>query len=72
VSLLAELRRAYPRVDIPAELAKARAWSFANPDKRKTKRGLAKFLNGWMERQSAKLPAEVAPAKPGGGRTKLA
>ena len=45
-----ELQRAYPGVDIRTELAKARAWCVTNPTKRKTARGVPRFLNAWMER----------------------
>jgi len=41
---------AYPGVDVYAECKKARAWLDANPTKRKTAKGMAKFLNGWMAR----------------------
>jgi len=68
VALLAELRRAYPRVDIAVELTKARAWSFSKPDQRKTKPGPAKFPQGREERPSAKPPPETGASKPGGGR----
>jgi hypothetical protein len=53
-ALLAELGKAYPNVNIPGELAKARAWCFANPNGRKTKRGLSRFLNSWMSTASEK------------------
>lgn len=48
--LVNELQRAYPGVDIRAELGKARAWCVTNPTKRKTARGVPRFLNAWMER----------------------
>lgn len=47
---LAPLRTAYPGVDVDAELCKARSWCLANGTRRKTVRGIPKFLNGWMER----------------------
>lgn len=49
---VAELELAYPRVKIPAELRKARAWCVANPAQRKTRRGVSKFMNGWASRAS--------------------
>lgn len=48
--LIAGLATAYPGVDVPAECAKVRVWLMANPTKRKTERGMPKFLNSWMER----------------------
>jgi hypothetical protein len=41
---------AYPGVDVIGEARKALAWVNANPTKRKTARGMAKFLLGWMGR----------------------
>lgn len=48
--LLAEWRQAFPALDVVAELAKAHAWEIANPGRRKTPRGRARFLHGWLER----------------------
>lgn len=42
---------AYPAVNCLMEAKQAKAWLNANPAKRKTYRGMAKFLNGWMSRQ---------------------
>ena len=46
----AQLVAAFPGVDVTAEYTKAAAWLSANPAKRKTARGMAKFLFGWCER----------------------
>ena len=43
-------QQAYPAVDIKAELYKVVAWCDANPMKRKTKRGVERFLNNWLDR----------------------
>ena len=43
-------QQAYPAVDIKAELYKVVAWCDANPTKRKTKRGVERFLNNWLDR----------------------
>jgi hypothetical protein len=47
---IAEFRSAYPRIDPEAECRKARAWCLGSPANRKTRRGIGKFLNGWMSR----------------------
>jgi uncharacterized protein YdaU (DUF1376 family) len=47
---LAELDVAYPQVDVPQTLREIRAWCVANPTKRKTARGAARFINRWCER----------------------
>ena len=38
----------YFKDDVLCELEKARLWSWANDEKRKTRRGLKKFLNRWI------------------------
>lgn len=72
---LAELRSAFPRVDVVGEIRKARAWALANPQNRKTRRGTPKFLNGWMGRATERAPAQVVQiplqVAAGGGRREL-
>jgi hypothetical protein len=48
---LAELERAYPNVDGLATLREIRAWCLSNPAKRKTRRGVMRFINRWFERE---------------------
>lgn len=62
-SLLAELRAAFPKVPLRDEMAKARSWCVANPAKRKTARGVAKFLHGWMTKAARDVAANT-PAEP--------
>lgn len=50
---LAAARKAYPQIDIAMQIAKARAWLEGNPTKKKTRRGMKKFLNGWLARSQA-------------------
>ena len=45
-----EWSRAFPGVEIMAELRKSSAWQDANPSKRKTHRGMAAHLVGWFTR----------------------
>lgn len=47
---LLEYTNAYPGVDAQSEARKARQWCIDNPTRRKTARGMAAFLNRWMER----------------------
>lgn len=42
---------AYPAVDVRAELKKMIAWLDANPKKKKTSKGIARFITGWLERE---------------------
>lgn len=49
-----EWRGLYPAVDIMQELRKMAGWLDANPSKRKTKRGILRFVNGWLAREQDK------------------
>lgn len=52
-----ELRIAYPRIDLTAELAKMRVWLLANKTQRKTRKGTPRFINSWLSKAA---PAAVA------------
>lgn len=41
----------YPNVDVVQELRNMKGWLDANPTKRKTKRGINRFVNGWLQRK---------------------
>ena len=41
---------AYPAVDVRGELAKMRLWLEANPTRRKTERGMPRFVVNWLSR----------------------
>ena len=41
----------YPAVDILQELRKMKGWLDSNPAKRKTLRGIRRFINGWLARE---------------------
>jgi len=47
---IAAARKAYPLISVEKEVLKARAWLEANPTKKKTRKGMKKFLNGWLGR----------------------
>lgn len=44
-------KETYQAVDIEQELKKMAAWLDSNPTRRKTRRGITKFINGWLSRQ---------------------
>ena len=46
-----EYKRLYPGVDIDNAFREMRAWCNSNPTKRKTARGIKRFVNGWLSRQ---------------------
>jgi hypothetical protein len=49
-ALLDSLSETFASLDVRGEVSKARAWLECNPTRRKTPRGMAKFLFGWLER----------------------
>lgn len=49
-----EWQELYPAVDIIQELRKMKGWLNANPTKRKTRRGITRFINGWLSREQDK------------------
>ncbi len=50
-SLLAEYARLYPGVDVGQQFRCMRAWCISNPEKRKTRRGITRFVNNWLARE---------------------
>lgn len=50
-SLLDEWRVLFPGVDVLGECRSALAWTNANPTKRKTVRGMERFLVGWLVKE---------------------
>ena len=46
--------KAYPAINVEAEIAKAAAWIVANP--KNTKKQWGRFLNGWLSRAQDKAP----------------
>lgn len=41
----------YPAVDVQQQLRNMKGWLVANPNKRKTKRGINKFINSWLAKE---------------------
>lgn len=44
----------YPAVDVMQELRKMKGWLDANPNRRKTKRGIKRFINSWLSKEQDK------------------
>ena len=62
-ALFAEYVRLYPNVDVKQQFNEMRGWCLSNPAKRKTKRGITRFVNSWLSRQQdrgAKCSTPVA------------
>lgn len=50
-ALFAEYVRLYQNVDVKQQFNEMRAWCVSNPQKRKTKRGIKRFVNSWLSRE---------------------
>ena len=55
-----EFKAAYPLVNVSQELRVMRAWSNSNPQKRKTRRGIRRFINSWLSREQKRLEEREA------------
>lgn len=53
-SYLNSLRELYPAVDVEQEFRNMRGWLDSNPTKRKTARGIKRFITGWLSREQDK------------------
>lgn len=56
---LDEYAALYPAADIEQELRNIRGWCMANPTRRKTRRGIRRFINGWLSRAQDKGGAQA-------------
>ena len=55
-------QKLYPAVDVHQELNAMDGWCDANPSKRKTPRGIKKFVNSWLARAQDKGGSPMAKA----------
>ena len=53
-ALFAEYVRLYPNVDVKQQFNVMRSWCLSNPKKRKTKRGVTRFVSSWLTREQDK------------------
>lgn len=61
---IAEWMELFPAVDVMQELRKMRSWLDSNTSRRKTKRGILRFVNGWLSKEQDK-----GWSRQGGGST---
>lgn len=59
LELYNEYKKIYPAVDIDAEIGKMRMWSLSNPTKKKTPRGVSRFVNTWLSKEQDKCHKTV-------------
>ena len=60
-------QKTYQAVDVFQELAKMESWLDANPSKRKTSKGIKRFVNSWLSRAQDKggsSPIKIDGPKP--------
>lgn len=48
--MVSEWSKAYPAVDVQAELQKMRVWAMSNPNMQKTSTGIPRFVNAWLSK----------------------
>jgi len=62
---LQEYRDAFPGIDVLSECRRARQWLIDNPPRRKTAKGMPRFLNSWLSRAQDRAGRNGQPmAKP--------
>ncbi|WP_447908164.1 hypothetical protein [Serratia fonticola] len=55
-SMVSEFKKLYPSADVEQELRNQRGWLMSEPTRRKTKRGIKRFITGWLSREQDKGP----------------
>lgn len=53
-SLVAELEPLCPAVDVPLTLTEMKLWLVGNPDRRKTPKGIRRFITNWLKTEQEK------------------
>lgn len=51
---------AYPALDVNAEIISMKAWLLSNPANRKTRKGMPRFVNGWLSKAQNRAPRKEA------------
>ena len=58
-----EYKELYPAVNVEQALRSMRGWLLSNPGKRKTARGIRRFINSWLSREQDRGGNMRAPAR---------
>ena len=61
---LAEYCESFPGIDVLIECRKARQWCIDNKTHRKTKKGMPRFLTGWLSKSQNSSRNQINPAPP--------
>ena len=59
-----EFETCYPAVDVKQELRSMKAWLITNPQKRKTKNGVMRFVNSWLAKEQDRGGKAIPTQKP--------
>jgi len=59
-SLINEYKELYQQVDVIQELRKMKGWLMGNPTKRKTRRGVLRFVTNWLGREQDRRASQKA------------
>lgn len=59
--LMKELSGAYQKEGLETELTKMRLWLLSNPDRRKTRRGIKRFVTNWLFRAGIPMKLKIGP-----------
>ena len=68
---LAMWKQAYSELDVEHELYRMASWCDANPTKRKTRRGIEKFINGWLIRSQKEQRSDAEKETEKSGTEKI-
>lgn len=60
-----DFQETYPAVDVMQELREMRSWSITNKPRRKTSKGMLKFVNTWLAREQDKGRVITTPRRIG-------
>ena len=60
--MVAEWMTTYPDLDVPSQLRRARQWLVDNPSRRKTPKGMRRFVGSWLA-NAMTAPKPVTPSK---------
>lgn len=66
---IGEWSECFPGVDVMQELRKMKSWSHDNPTRRKTRRGIRRFISSWLSREQDKGGAKNSGTNTTGAST---
>ena len=61
--MLSEWAALYPAVDVMQQLRNMRGWLLENPARRKTKRGIGRFIVTWLSKEQDRGGVRAAPSR---------